>query len=225
METYAILSIMKKENTKNSDSISSRFQKEISDGLEFIRHHKGTKATIFGSHKVIDGDFFYNDAILLGRELSKKSYVIICGGGPGIMQAIAKGCKDNSGVCLGMRAKLLTNEHTGDSYYSSIIEFNFLEARKHIMATESSLLIFYPGGLGTLDEFFEYLVQLQLGILKNKRIFCIGKEYWSGLMNWLNDRVSASNYLISNPGDISLVNIVSDYSEIISIINRENITN
>src|ERR1039457_695495 len=112
-----------KKIIKHSDSTPDRFQKEISNGLEFINRYKGTKVAIFGSHKVTSGDFYYNDAVFLGDELSKKSYVVICGGGSGIMQAIAQGCRNGKGVCLGLRAKLLTNEHICDDHYSSIIEF------------------------------------------------------------------------------------------------------
>lgn len=199
----------------DTQSVPKKFQKEISDGLKFINRHKGIKATIFGSHRVVQGDVFYNDAVLLGKELSKKGYIVLSGGGPGIMQAVAEGCRGEKGICLGLRAKLLTNEHVNDDFYSSITYFHFLETRKHVMASGSDVLIFYPGGLGTLDEFFEYLVQVQLGILQNKKIFCVGREYWTGLMKWLNSNVVASDYLINPQIDLSSITIVSNYEEVI----------
>jgi uncharacterized protein (TIGR00730 family) len=212
------MSTEKEKHEKFIKSIPKKFQKEISDGLKFINKHKGIRATVFGSHRVVEGDYFYNDAVLLGEELSKNGYIVLSGGGSGVMKAAAQGCKNEKGVCLGLRAKLLTNEHVNDNFYSSITYFNFLETRKYIMASGSELLIFYPGGLGTLDEFFEYLVQVQLGILQNKKIFCVGKEYWTGLMNWLNGNVVSSNYLINPLVDLKSIIIVSSHAEIISTL-------
>lgn len=201
---------------------SKAFQKEIHKGLTLLEKYDGKKITIFGSHKVNAGDFFYQDAVNLGKALAQQKYITITGGGPGIMSAIAFGSYSEKGVCLGMRAELLTQEHINDELYASLIYFNFLAARKYVMASGSDFLIFYPGGLGTMDEFFEYLVQVQLEMLENKKIICVGDEYWNGLMTWMNKEVKTSNYLINKEKDLKNINIVKNFEEAIALIINSN---
>lgn len=200
--------------------VSNVFQKEIHEGLTVLEKYNGKKITVFGSHRVAGKDFFYKDAVNLGKALAREKYITITGGGSGIMSAVALGVHAEKGVCIGMRAELLTQEHIHDEVYSSLISFNFLAARKYVMANESDFLIFYPGGLGTLDEFFEYLVQVQLTILKNKRIICIGGEYWNGLIAWMNKEVKTSNYLINKDNDLKNISIVKNFKEALSLINK-----
>ena len=104
-------------------SPAKKFQIEIRAGLKFLNRYSGAKATVFGSHRVTSGNIFYDDALLLGKALSKKGYTLVNGGGPGIMQATARGCLSEKGICLGLRAKVLTNEHVEDKYYSALAYF------------------------------------------------------------------------------------------------------
>ena len=170
---------------------------------------------------IIIGNIPYNITVpILKKIIANKKYITITGGGPGIMSAVAFGTSSQKGICLGMRAELLTQEHTNDEFYSSIVYFNFLAARKYVMASGSDFLIFYPGGLGTLDEFFEYLVQVQLAMLENKKIICIGGQYWSGLITWLDKEVKTSNYLVNKDKDLKNISIVENFEEALSIIDE-----
>jgi predicted Rossmann-fold nucleotide-binding protein len=90
------------------------------------------------------------------------------------------------------------------------------------MSIKSQALIFYPGGYGTLNELFEYLVLMQTAIVDTVPIICVGREYWKGLFDWLSSNPLERDYFIS-PQDIKLLHIVDDQADILSLLGANNV--
>ncbi len=151
---------------------------------------------------------YYEEAREFGRLVSEESqtntvnpYVIVTGGGPGIMEAANRGAWDVDAKTIGLNITLAT-EQEPNPYISPklCMQFHYFAIRKmHFMLRAKALLAF-PGGYGTLDELFEALTLVQTGIMKPLPIILFGEKYWKGLINF--------KYLVEqgtiDPEDINL---------------------
>ncbi|PJE64839.1 MAG: TIGR00730 family Rossman fold protein [Candidatus Ryanbacteria bacterium CG10_big_fil_rev_8_21_14_0_10_43_42] len=191
---------------------------ELDAGLEILESISGNIVTIFGSHKTMPGDPYYNHCENTARTLGENGFAIITGGGPGIMEAANKGAMVAGVPSVGFKAELLTAEKGMDNIHTHTYAFYFLFTRRFVLSIKSDALIFYPGGYGTLNELFEYLTLIQTGITDMVPIICVGRAYWKGLFDWLEDYPLKKNYFINEARDIDLVTIVDDVEEIINRI-------
>ncbi len=184
---------------------NEKVKQEIDNGLELLENIDKKIITFFGSHKVTKKSQYYKHAEATASQLGKRGYAVLSGGGPGIMHAANSGATKAKAPSLGLRAELLTKERVTDSIFTHDFSFHFLFVRRFIMSIKSEALIFYPGGYGTLNELFEYLVLMQTGILDKVPIICINKKYWSGLINWLRKNPLKKDFLIHDLKDLKLL--------------------
>ena len=87
------------------------------------------------------------------------------------------------------------------------LEFRYFFVRKTMFVKYSQAFVVLPGGFGTLDELFEALTLVQTGKITKFPIVLVGSSYWSGLLSWLRDTVSAR---ARSPGDLDLLSIADD---------------
>ncbi len=193
-----------------------RIMAEFVDGFHFIANFKKTVA-VFGSARLSPQNKYYQEASKLGQLLAKAGYTMITGGGPGIMEAANKGAFKAGGKSVGLNIQLPSGQRM-NPYVKSPMGFNYFFIRKVILSFASQAYIFFPGGFGTLDEFFEMVVLVQTKkITKPIPIIVVGKEYWQPLLNWLKLEVHEKHKTIGKK-DLEIFQLVDSAKEAFEII-------
>lgn len=135
---------------------------------------------------------FYDIAREFGRLVSSTcqigghcDYVIMTGGGPGIMEAANRGAADVKAKSIGLNITL-PHEQQPNPYITPQLSFQFryFAIRKMHFMLRAKALVAFPGGFGTLDELFETLTLLQTGKTDRVVVVLVGREFWERLINW-----------------------------------------
>ena len=191
-----------------------RIQGEFVAGFDALS--KLPKAvTVFGSARTTPEDASYQLGVEVGRKLAEHSYAVITGGGPGIMEAANRGAHEAGGLSVGLGIEL-PHEQGLNEYVDLGLNFRYFFARKTMFLKYSQAFICLPGGMGTMDEFFEVMCMVQTGKVTNYPIVLMGTEYWSGLLEWMENTLAASGYI--NEGDRELFLLTDDPDEALSHI-------
>ncbi len=154
--------------------------------FEFIRgfrmlHFVGPCVAVFGSARVTEDSEYYRDARNMGSSLAKLGFTVITGGGPGIMEAANRGATEATGFSVGCNIKL-PREQSPNRYMNKWFVCKYFFVRKVLMFKYSNAFVIMPGGIGTLDEFFEALTLIQTKKILDFPIVIFGKDYWEPLM-------------------------------------------
>ena len=193
-----------------------RIMAEFIDGFHFIANFKKT-VSVFGSARFSPENDYYQKARKLGQLLAKAGYTMITGGGPGIMEAANKGASEANGKSVGLNIQLPSGQEM-NPYVKSPMGFNYFFTRKVMLSFASQAYVFFPGGFGTLDEFFEMIMLIQTKkITKSIPIIIVGKEYWQPLFNWLKLEVHQKHKAISKK-DLEIFQLVDTAEEAFKII-------
>ena len=197
-----------------------RIQGEFVAGFDALA--KLPKAvTVFGSARTKPEDASYQMAEELGRKLAECAYAVITGGGPGIMEAANKGAHEGDGLSVGLGIEL-PHEQGLNEYVDLGLNFRYFFARKTMFLKYSQAFVCLPGGMGTMDEFFEVLCMVQTGKITNYPIVLMGTEYWSGLLEWMKNTLAAGGYI--NEDDQELFLLTDDPDEAVAhIIERHKV--
>ena len=169
----------------------------------------GPCVSLFGSARTKPDNKYYKIATEFASSLTKKGFGVITGGGPGIMEAANKGAKEGEGKSVGVGIQLPQEQGLNefvDPKYS--INFNYFFVRKVMFVKYSQGLVVFPGGFGTLDEFFESLTLIQTNKISKIPIVLFGSDYWRGLVDWIN-------------GAMKEWEIISDYETDLFIVSDE----
>ena len=197
-----------------------RIQGEFVAGFDALT--KLPKAvTVFGSARTKPEDASYQMAEELGRKLAECAYAVITGGGPGIMEAANKGAHEGDGLSVGLGIEL-PHEQGLNEYVDLGLNFRYFFARKTMFLKYSQAFVCLPGGMGTMDEFFEVLCMVQTGKVTNYPIVLMGTDYWSGLLEWMKNTLAAGGYI--NEDDQELFLLTDDPDEAVAhIIERHKV--
>ncbi|MER0089815.1 MULTISPECIES: TIGR00730 family Rossman fold protein [unclassified Corynebacterium] len=197
-----------------------RIQGEFVAGFDALA--KLPKAvTVFGSARTKPEDASYQMAEELGRKLAECAYAVITGGGPGIMEAANKGAHEGDGLSVGLGIEL-PHEQGLNKYVDLGLNFRYFFARKTMFLKYSQAFVCLPGGMGTMDEFFEVLCMVQTGKVTNYPIVLMGTEYWSGLLEWIKNTLAAGGYI--NEDDQELFLLTDDPDDAVAhIIERHKV--
>lgn len=160
-------------------------------------HFVGPCVTVFGSARFNEQHPFYDLAREVGREVAIRGFVVMTGGGPGIMEAANRGAKDVGGRSIGCNITL-PKEQKPNPFLDCWLEFKYFMVRKFMLAKYSYGFIAMPGGLGTLDELFEVLTLIQTGKMKDFPVVLVGKEFWQPLKDLLEIRLLNSKTIDSS---------------------------
>ena len=158
-----------------------RIQGEFTKGFDTF-NELGSCVSVFGSARTKVGSKWYEEARKFGALISREGFGVITGGGPGIMQAANQGAKEVGGKSIGIGIEL-PFEAGMNQYVDLGVECRYFFTRKVMFLKYSQGFAVFPGGLGTLDEFFEAVTLAQCGHNIKYPIVLVGKEYWTGLIN------------------------------------------
>ncbi len=194
---------------------ASRIATEFDQGLKFIKKYKRS-VTIYGSARFKSNNTHYKDARALGALLAKAGYAVITGGGPGIMEAGNRGAKEAGGDSLGLNIEL-PREQVINPYVTDSLSFYYFFSRKTTMSFSAESYVFYPGGFGTLDEFFEIVTLMQTKKIRKVPVILVGSDFWNPLQEFIKKTVLEVHAAIDKK-DLDLYIITDDHAKIMNII-------
>jgi hypothetical protein len=179
----------------------------------------GPCVSIFGSARTKPDNDFYVMAEEIAAKLVRHGYGVITGGGPGIMEAGNKGAKKQNGKSVGLNIEL-PHEQGSNIYIDpdKLISFDYFFVRKVMFVKYSQGFVVMPGGFGTLDELFEAITLIQTNKIGRFPIVLVGREFWSGLMDWIKSTMLGAGNI--SPKDLDLINIVDTPTEAVKVIDE-----
>jgi uncharacterized protein (TIGR00730 family) len=193
-----------------------RILSEFVEGFDAL-NEVGPAVTVFGSARSKPKDPYYKAGMALGAALARRGFAVITGGGPGIMEAVNRGCHEAGGLSVGCNIEL-PHEQSLNKYVDLGVEFRYFFVRKNMFVKYARGFVIFPGGLGTLDELFESLTLAQTGKIEHFPIVLFGKAYWSGLIDWLKKVVLAAGAIA--PADLKLLSFTDDPEEAAEMATR-----
>jgi len=152
---------------------------EFISGFRML-HFLGPCVAVFGSSRITEDSPYYESARKIGAGLAGQGFTTITGGGPGIMEAANRGAKENLGQSIGCNIRLPKEQHPNPYLDKSFI-CKYFFVRKVLMFKYSDAFIIMPGGIGTLDEFFEALTLIQTKKILDFPIILFGRKFWEPL--------------------------------------------
>ena len=195
----------------------SEISKEFKDGFKLLEDYPQS-VTFFGSTTFKEDNPYYQSARTLAGLIAKElGYAIISGGGPGIMEAVNRGASEAGGSSLGLTIKLPDGQVV-NKYLTAQVNFYYFFVRKVCLTFSSEAFIFFPGGFGTLDEFFEVLTLVQTKKIKDVPIICVGSDYWNAMQNFIGNTLLSRVVILDE--DIKLFTVTDDHREVLNILHK-----
>lgn len=193
-----------------------RILSEFVSGFQFLADFRRT-VTIFGSAQMNEDNHWYGEARRLASLLSGIGFGIITGGGPGIMEAANRGAMESNGDSIGLNIEL-PSEQRVNPFVQKSVGFHYFFVRKVMLSYSAQAYVFFPGGFGTLDEFFELITLVQTKkIFAEIPIILVGKEFWNPLVGWIKTDVREKFKFIDEE-DMRIYSIVDSAEEAFGII-------
>jgi uncharacterized protein (TIGR00730 family) len=190
-----------------------RILAEFVDGFETL-NPVGPAVSIFGSARTKTDDPYYLAAQETAALLVKEKFAVITGGGPGIMEAGNKGAFETGGTSVGLNITL-PREQVTNPYVTTSLDFHFFYARKVMFLKYASAFVFFPGGYGTLDEFFETVTLIQTLKAEPFPVILYGTRYWTGLVEWMRAQM-ISRYIDTE--DLDIFRLVDRPQDAVSLV-------
>lgn len=196
-----------------------RIMAEFVDGWQFITDYKNT-VSILGSARFGEDNKWYQAARELGGMLAKAKIGVATGGGPGVMEGGNRGAYEAGGESIGIGIQL-PFEQRSNPYLTKSRPFYYFFVRKVMLFYTAQAYIFFPGGFGTLDEFFELVTLVQTHKIDRESVplILVGKEFWSPLLTYINDIVF-EQYKGIDKEDMRLYYLVDTAQEAFDIIRK-----
>jgi uncharacterized protein (TIGR00730 family) len=221
-EEHKIRKAFERKNWSDIKSANSwvifKVMSEFVEGFEKLERI-GPCVSIFGSARVTENSKYYQIAQEIAAKLVRHGYGVITGGGPGIMEAGNRGAHQEGGKSVGLNIEL-PFEQFNNIYIDQdkLITFDYFFVRKVMFVKYSQGFIGMPGGFGTLDEIFEALTLIQTHKIGRFPIVLVGKEYWAGLIDWIEAVLKKEKYI--SPDDTKLFNLVDTADEAVKVIDE-----
>ncbi len=192
-----------------------RVMAEFTEGFEELAT-VGPAVSIFGSARAKPNEPYYKLAEQTAFELAKADFAVITGGGGGIMEAANKGAADAGGQSIGLNIEL-PMEQVPNDYQNLSLHFRYFFVRKVMFLKYAHGFIVFPGGLGTMDEFFESLVLIQTLKQATFPVILMCSDYWKGLTTWIKTKMLDEHKYIS-PEDMDVFTMVDNPQTAVKII-------
>lgn len=208
--------ISKHQINKDIHHHLNEIMKEFRVGFEELKKHPKS-VTILGSTHSTPASSHYKSAQELAYRIVKElGYAVITGGGPGIMSAANLGAKEANGASIGFTIHLphaqLTNPYT-----TITIDFDYFFVRKTILTFAAEAFVFFPGGYGTLDEFFEIITLVQTKKIPKVPIILVGKDFWNPFKEFIVTHILERHHAITQE-DLELFIITDNLNQVMETI-------
>ena len=191
-----------------------RIMGEFVEGFDTLAR-LGPAVSFFGSARIRPDDPYYQAAETTARLLAEEGFAIVTGGGPGIMEAANKGAIEVGGESVGCNIEL-PFEQGMNQYVKTAINFRYFFVRKTMFVKYAEAFVIFPGGFGTMDELFESLTLIQTGKVRDFPVVLFGREYWQGLLDWLENTMAADGKI--QPEDLNLLVVTDSPQEAADVV-------
>src|SRR5437763_15276595 len=188
---------------------------EFRAGFEKVALIDRPAVALFGSARVDEGSEPYEDARAAGRRFGEAGWCVITGGGPGVMEAANRGCKEGGGLSVGFNIVLPHEQHE-NPYLDISHVFDHFYARKVCFVRPSEGFVIFPGGFGTLDELYEALTLIQTGKILHFPVVLFDSDYWSEMVEWIRGELLADGMISAD--DIELLHLTDDPDEAVRMV-------
>ena len=192
-----------------------RIMAEFVEGFDELSK-VGPAVSIFGSARTPPDNRYYQLAERISGALVRAGYGVITGGGPGIMEAVNKGASEAGGRSVGLNIEI-PEEQKPNKYQNLSLNFRYFFARKMMFMKYAQAFVIFPGGFGTMDEFFESLTLIQTMKMEHFPVILVGTEFWKSLLDWIEQIMWQKHGNISAE-DISIFTLTDEPEEVVRII-------
>jgi uncharacterized protein (TIGR00730 family) len=189
---------------------TARIADEFLGGFEKVEQIDRPAVSIFGSARVREGSAPYDEARDVARRFGEAGWAVVTGGGPGVMEAANRGCKESGGLSVGFNIEL-PHEQSANPYLDIAMTFSHFYARKTMFVKAAEGFVVFPGGFGTADELFESLTLIQTGKIRHFPVVLFDSEYWGEMIDWIRSDLLAQGMISAD--DIELLRVTDDVDE------------
>jgi uncharacterized protein (TIGR00730 family) len=210
--------LLGKEQSKEEQNASwrvFRIMSELVSGFDLLRKY-GLAVTFFGTSRGKENHEVYAHARELAGRLSKEGFTVITGGGGGVMEAANRGATESGGNSVGLNIDL-PEEQGANKFITNGMKFNYFFTRKVMLSFASEVYVFFPGGFGTLDEFFEIITLIQTKKIGRIPVILVDTNYWTPLLEWV-DKTVYEKYKNIDKEDMNIYHLVNSVDEAMSEI-------
>ncbi|MGB9081177.1 MAG: TIGR00730 family Rossman fold protein [Desulfuromonadaceae bacterium] len=181
------------------------------------RHRK--KVTIFGSARTEESDEMYQKCVRFSRTLAENNYMVITGGGPGIMQAGNEGAGSENSFAVNIRLPFEQKPNLVMYRNPRLVTYKYFFNRKVAFVKETDAIVVFPGGFGTLDEALEVFTLIQTGKTSPKPLILMDDQdgYWEQFFNFIKETLLVKGFISGE--DFSLFTITKNEQEALQVIN------
>ena len=191
-------------------------QEEFRQGIDAVKD-MGPSVTFYGSARLKPDRPEYIRAYNLSYRIAKElGYIIMSGGGAGIMEAANKGAKDGGVESIGLTIRL-PKEQATNPYVTKEVPFHFFFARQVSMSYTTEACVYCAGGTGTMYEFFEMLTHLQTGKIGSIPVILYGTEFWTPIKKLLEEQF-VKKYKTISLSDLDRFIVTDDVDQILEVI-------
>jgi len=191
-----------------------RIQSEFVEGFGLLAELPRA-VSVFGSARTPRDHPHYAAGVAIGAALARAGYAVITGGGPGAMEAANRGAGEAGGLSVGLGIELPFEQDLNE-WVDVGIAFRYFFVRKTMFVKYAQAFVILPGGFGTLDELFEALTLVQTGKVTRFPVILFGREYWSGLLDWIRTTMAGTGTI--GPADLDLITVTDDIGEVMAVI-------
>ena len=195
-----------------------RIMSEFVEGFETMSH-LGPAVSIFGSARTPRNTSEYVKARRLAEKLGERGFAIITGGGPGIMEAANRGAHDARAPSVGLNITL-PQEQRANPWANIRIDFRYFFARLLMFVKYSCAFVCFPGGFGTLHEFFNSMTLIQTGKSGRFPVILIGRRFWKEMTDWIENAMLQTRYPKISPEDMGLFCVTDSIREAVQLIEK-----
>jgi uncharacterized protein (TIGR00730 family) len=188
---------------------------EFLAGFQAVNEIDRPAVSIFGSARIREGTPTYESARATGRAFAEIGFAVVTGGGPGVMEAANRGCKEVGGLSVGFNIEL-PHEQGLNPYCDIGLTFRHFYARKVMFVKAAEGFVIFPGGFGTQDELWEALTLIQTGKIGNFPVVLFDSDYWAELLDWLRKEMLEDG-LISRE-DVELLYLTDYPKEVVELV-------
>ena len=181
--------------------------REFLTGFEAVERIDRPAVSCFGSARSPEGSRPYELARETGRLFAEAGWAVVTGGGPGVMEAANRGCREGGGLSVGFAIQLPHEEGT-NPYVDLSLTFDHFYARKTMFVKAAEGFCVFPGGFGTADELFESLTLIQTGKVLHFPVVLVGEAYWTPLLEWVRRSALADGMVSAE--DLELLTLTDD---------------
>ena len=161
---------------------------EFLAGFQAVEKIDRPAVSIFGSARVREGTPTSESARATGRAFAEAGFAVVTGGGPGVMAAANRGCKEGGGLSVGFNIAL-PHEQGLNPWCDLAITFDHFHVRKVMFVKAAEGFVIFPGGFGTQDEMWEALTLRQTGKIGDFPIVLFDSDYWDEMLDWVRDEM------------------------------------